>query len=521
VAEVTKVIKDAANKQCELDVMPTWLLKDSVTLLAPYITTIMNASLTSGQFPTVWKHAIVTPLLKKSGLDESLPSSFRPVSNLSFLSKILERTVHRQLSSHLLQQNLFPQYQSAYRNGHSTETALLKVFSDIVDAVDAGNLVLLSLLDMSAAFDTVDHEILLERLSRSYGANSHALQWLQSYLTGRTQSVRLAGDTSAPRRVTCGVPQGSVLGPLLFVLYTADIGRVIEAHGLLHHCYADDTQLYFQCRRADSGLLKNRVIRCIAELTDWMAQNRVKLNPSKSEFLWCTSARCKQQLSDESFVLVDGATKPSSQVRNLGIIFDNTMSMSAYVNQLVSSCFYQLRRIRAIRCNVSTSSAVKLVNSFVVSRVDCYNSLLLGLPEYQLKRIQSVMNAAACLIYGKTRRDHVSPLLHKLHWLRVPERLTYKACLLVYKALRCQAPSYIADYCVSSTSVQTRYHLRSSADQSLDVPRTRLKFGERSFRHAGPTAWNSLPMHVKSATSVDVFKSRLKTHLFKLSHGCN
>src|SRR6218665_2486260 len=158
----------------------------------------------------------------------------------------LKSIVHLKQSTEYLSGNrLLPRFQSAYRRGHSTETALLKVFSDVVNAIDSGQLALLSLLDMSAAFDTIDHYILMQRLSLSFGIKDRALSWLESNIKGRTQSVHLSRDETSPRLVTCGVPQGSVLGPLLFVLYTADLERIIETHGLLHHCYADDTQLYF------------------------------------------------------------------------------------------------------------------------------------------------------------------------------------------------------------------------------------------------------------------------------------
>jgi len=160
--DVIKVIASSPSKQCSLDVLPTWLMKEATPLLAPFIARMFNHSFAIGRFPSTWKHAIVKPLLKQAGAEESSPANFRPVSNLSFISKVLERIANKQLTEYLSGNRLLPRFQSAYRRGHSTETALLKVFSDVVNAIDSGQLALLSLLDMSAAFDTVDHDILMQ-----------------------------------------------------------------------------------------------------------------------------------------------------------------------------------------------------------------------------------------------------------------------------------------------------------------------------------------------------------------------
>ena len=162
---------------------------------------LFNTSLSTGRFTTTWKHTIVTPLLKKAGLDESVPTNYRPVSNLPFLSKVLERIVHHQLTGHLITKNLLPDFQSAYRNGHSTETAELKVFSDVVDGIEKGQFALLSLLDLTAAFDTVDHEILFRRMSLTFGITGISLRWFESYLHDRNQSVQLNDDLTRPRHV--------------------------------------------------------------------------------------------------------------------------------------------------------------------------------------------------------------------------------------------------------------------------------------------------------------------------------
>ena len=180
-------------------------------------------------------------------MDPADMRSYRPISNLSVVSKLLERLVARQLLDYLNKTGLLPQLQSAYRVGHSTETAVLKVLSDILLAIDSGDLSALVLLDLSAAFDTVDHDILIRRLKTSYGLSGMVLQWFQTYLVGRSQCVRTGLSASLLTLIVCGVPQGSVLGPILFLLYTADLILLIRGHGLCPHLYADDTQIYGFC----------------------------------------------------------------------------------------------------------------------------------------------------------------------------------------------------------------------------------------------------------------------------------
>ena len=310
---------------------------------------IINASLRTGYFPLVWRKAIISRLLKKSGLDESAPGNYRPASNVTFLSKVLERIVHQQMSSYLIVNKLMIEFQSAYWPGHSTETAVVKVFSNIIDEIDKGQLALLSLLDLSAAFDTIDHPILRQRLQRSFEVDGIAIQWFNLYLTERTQSVYLAGEMTAPRKLVCGVPQGSVLGPLLFILYTVDIGLLIRTHGLLYHCYADDTQIYFFCQPTECDALKFKVIACISGMAGWMKSNRLKLNMSKSEFVWCATTRHLHLADMTPFHLNDGDVTSALSIRNLGAYFDANIDMTTHIKQLVQASFYQIRRICAIR----------------------------------------------------------------------------------------------------------------------------------------------------------------------------
>ncbi len=220
--------------------------------------------------PTAFKQARVTPLLKKPTLNTSLLGNYRPVSLLPFVAKTLERVVFNQLSLFLSQYNKLDAKQSGFRSGHSTETALLSVTEALRIAKADSKSSVLILLDLSAAFDTVNHQILLSTLS-SLGITGIPLRWFESYLTGRSFRVAWGGEVSKAHQLVTGVPQGSVLGPLLFSTYTTSLGPIIQAHGFSYHCYADDTQLYLSFQ-PDDPTVAARISGCLADISAWMEE---------------------------------------------------------------------------------------------------------------------------------------------------------------------------------------------------------------------------------------------------------
>ncbi|XP_072019111.1 uncharacterized protein [Amphiura filiformis] len=242
--EISEIIVRAPNKTCSLDSMPTWLLKTYVHDMVQFVSHIVNTSISTGVFPDSLRRAIFTPILKKSNLDQNNLSNYRPVSNIPFLSKVIEKVVSRRLDSYIMENSLEQPFQSAYRGNHSTETAILRVKNDIMHEIDNNRAVYLVLLDLSAAFDTIDHDLLTSRLATSYGLRGLVLNWFDSYLKNRTNRVSISGTLSDEQSVDFGVPQGSVVGPLIFTFYTKPVADIITHHHLRYHVYADDTQLY-------------------------------------------------------------------------------------------------------------------------------------------------------------------------------------------------------------------------------------------------------------------------------------
>ena len=487
---VKKVCLSASPKSCELDPVPSSLLFECIDVLLPCITHVINSSLSSGCFPELFKSAVVRPLIKKPSLDHNCLKNYRPVSNLSFMSKLLEKIVLSQLLSHLEQNHLLNPHQSAYRHGHSCETALLRIVNDLLSGFDNDEISVLALLDLSAAFDTIDHSILLTRLQTSFGIRDTALAWFSSYLTNRTQRVCVNGRYSAVSPLRYGVPQGSVLGPVLFVLYAAPVSDVISHNAMLHESFADDTQLHQSASIAEIDVVMSRTLGCIGDIKDWMTLNKLQLNDDKTELMLACPKKLLQHPSLPDSVLINNIPVSfSSSVRSLGVILDQSLSFQQQISNICKVAYLELRRISSIRHYLTADATKTLVCAFVLSRVDYCNSLLAGLPKYLLDRLQRIQNNAARLICKASRSDHISPLLHSLHWLPISDRINYKLSTFTFSAVCGTGPEYLSELIhVYTPSRQLR---SSSNTRKLRIPHVRTKtYGQRPFSFQSPTNWN-------------------------------
>ncbi|MGB5557614.1 MAG: reverse transcriptase family protein, partial [Paracoccaceae bacterium] len=510
-------IMKSPTKSCILDPIPTSLTKQHLDDLVPIVTDIVNASLSTGSVPSQFKQAVVTPLLKKSGLDCNVLKNYRPVSNLPFISKILEKVVLAQLQKHLSENDLLDARQSAYRKGHSTETAALSVLDGLLVSADEKRLSLVALLDLSAAFDTLDHSILLKRLELSFGVRGIVLDWFASYVHDRSQSVIVDGILSAPSPLIFGVPQGSVLGPVLFTLYSQPLSEVIEKHDCDFQKYADDTELSKSSAVDEFPSVQTDIKTCVDDVLSWMNSNKLKLNTDKTEVLPVGTQSSLRLVESDSTVIGGSSIPFQSSVRYLGVQIDQTLSMRKQIGSTCSACFLELRRIASIRPYLSDTACVRLVTARVTSKLDYCNSVLAGLPAEQLNRLQRVQNSAARLVLRKGKRDHVTPMLRHLHWLPVKFRCQYKIAVLAYRHFEGTLPVYLS---ASLCTYQPSRSLRSANEKLLKIPKRSTKsFGERSFSFNAPSIWNSLPAGLRDAPTLPVFKSRLKTHFFRLAFG--
>ena len=488
--------------------------------LSEIFSDLINLSFQSGEFPKLEKMAIVRPLLK-AGKDPEQISSYRPLYNTSYFSKVLEKTCVNQLTKHLCSFESIPANQSAYRSHHSVETAICGIYDELVIAKSSGNCTLVLLLDLTAAFDTVDLTLLLGDLRR-FGVGGLVLQWFESYLIGRSFKVCVNEDISEECSMPTGVPQGSILGPILFTMYTIELSHLLKSLNITCHFYADDTQLLFKISNIDETIIE--VNQVFNKIKGWMVSRRLKLNIDKTECILINSRSRLHNFEDFTHLtLGELRIKISDSVRNLGVIFDKDLSFRDHMKQTKKQVIGNLINISRISKFLNKSCRMKLVHNLVLSKIDFCNFLYSGLPNSDLRTFQLLINNAVRIVCGMERfsRERITPKCISLHILPLKARVEYKICLLAYKALKYGQPSYLQN--LLNLHEQARdLPLRSEGNSRLSEPViSRADYSNRCFSYIAPRLYNKLPVELKDSPCLERFKKELKTYLFRKSYDLN
>ena len=525
--DIVTLVKDLPNKFCSLDPIPTFLLKACIDDIAPILWYIVSESLKNAEDPSDFKKAIIKPTLKKDNLDSDILKNYRPVSNLSVASKLLEKVVLDQLNAHIEVHKLHSSMQSGYRAMHSCETLLVKMVDDIRFEIDIGRIVVVMLLDLSAAFDTIDHDVLLKKLLHDFGVTGSALRWFESYLKGRSFCVKTGSALSSFLELIFGVPQGSLLGPILFILYIKDIQRIAERHGLQIKLYADDTQLYISFHPkspAEYHDLVTKAESCLADIKEWMTKNFMKLNESKTELLIIGKPLVLKSNSFDLSLSVGSAVVKPTEIKSetwisLGVKLDNSLTMERQINSVKQKCYFTLNNMRTIRFYLDTETKIMMVKQLIIMRLDNCNALYINLPKKRLKKLHSILNSCIRFIYSiKDLQLDLIHLYKESHILPVHLRINFKVCLICFKIINGLAPQYLEGLVTLDIPNNARPGTRTKPFHDryrlnvLPLPKTLI--GSRRFAYNGPIIWNQLPLFIRSMSNCDDFKRALKTHLF-------
>ncbi|KAI2653128.1 putative RNA-directed DNA polymerase from transposon BS [Labeo rohita] len=399
-------------------------------------------------------------------------------------SLVLEKVVASHLQDHLKHNDIFEKFQSGFRSAHSTETALVRVTNDLLITAAAGSPSLLVLLDLSAAFDTVDHD--------------------------RSEFVAMGSSRSCSHAVGCGVPQGSVLEPILFILYMLPLGEVISRFGISFDCYdADDTQLYMKIDTRSSSLSPSSLssttlstfTACLEEIGTWMNDNFLQLNSSKTEAILIGSPHQIRTSTITCITFSGQDISLSTLVTNLGVKFDPHLTFEAHIKHLCKTSFHHHRNIARLRPTLTLHDAEKLVHAFVSSRLDYCNALLIGIPSKSIAKLQHIQNSAARILMRVRKYEHITPILQSLHWLPISARIEYKVSLLTHQCIHGNAPIYLEELLNLQISARS---LRSTNTYRLLPRMTKTRtIGDRAFCAAAPRLRNALPEYLRALQTTD------------------
>lgn len=504
--EVKKLIQTHGIKTSMEDPIPSKLMQSSLDEMIPVLTQLVNQSLKEGSMMGV-KESILNPLLKKSGLDADNKKNFRPVNNLLFLSKLVERAVSNQLNDHMTKNNLHEESQFAYKTHHNTENMMLGIVDEVLRGFDENQATVIIFLDLSAAFDTIDVDKFLEIMQEEIGIDGKALQWFKSFLEERTQRVKIENEYSESLQVPCGTPQGSILGPRIFNINVRSQPKAFKQCKFSSSSFADDSNgrkrfaLRFQFEN-----LKNEIVNCLHHIIEWSNAHYMKINPDKTEILLLRPDSLNNEVIIRGVIFEEQCIRFSTVVKNVGVWLDMNLNMDKHINQIVSHGFKILKDIGRIKKCLERSHIERLVHAVISSRLDYCNSLFMNVSKDNLFKLQKMQNAAAKLVLGRRKRESATLALRELHWLNVDSRIIFKVLLMVFKMLR--------GYCPNYGLVYKRFNGRFDDFLMLDTPNFKSVYGKRVFAYHASRLWNALPVAVRSEENVEKFKTMIKTILF-------
>ena len=477
------------------------LLRMVAPAVAASLTSLLNHSLSQGSFPAQWKEASVTPVPKPG--DKFTMNNYRPISVIPVLAKVFEGIVHCQLYYYLEVNDILKEEQNGFRPKRSTQDVLLKTVDDWKKALDQGEIVATVLIDLSKAFDTINHKLLLEKL-HAYGIRGTEWAWFSDYLSGRKQRVVLDGVSSEWAQVTMGVPQGSILGPLLFLVFINDLVDAIEDCTV--NLYADDTTIYSSDK--DPVALGCRVEADISRLAHWIQLNGMKMNVAKTQ-LMVLSQRGKRHEAESVQVKIDDVQLEKQDcVKYLGAMIDKDLSWKPHIERMHKQCMSKLAVIRRSGAYLPCHIRRMLYLAFVLPHLDYCSVVWNFCGATLIKQVERIQNYALRMILRKPPRTASEPLRQTLRLTTLEKRRHYAMLSQVHRYCTGNGPAYLS--CKFTTNQAFGYtSTRGSGKLHLHRPLT--EFYRSSFEFQGATHYNKLPKATRDIKSLKAFRNALLT----------
>lgn len=490
--EIKKTITLMNNKKDQYYLTKKNLL-ENFDILGEKLYLIINDSLITGTFPDCLKESCIVPIQKVKNTKN--PNEIRPVNMLTNISKLMEKIVYKQIVKYFEDNNLFCETQSGFRKHHSCESLLNLVITQWKTEIHNKNCIVAVFLDLKRAFETVDKDILLQKLE-SYGVKGIELQWFKSYLHNRTQRTRIGSYLSSPKHVDIGVPQGAVLGTLLFLIYINDFQNILTSAKIC--MFADDALIYVSGKNPSECI---RVLNEEMEKVDiYLKMNKLKLNTNK------TKAMIINGRVDEDIYISGVTIEKVKEIKYLGILLDDKLKFDVHINYICKKIVKKVAFLRRIRCKISTTTAITIYNTIIKPHFE-YCSTIIFLGTHQMKeRMQKLQNKAMRCILRCHRLTHIKDMLNRLRWLSVNQRLMMNAFIFIFKIKNKLLPSYMQNFLIYVSDLQP-YNLRNV--NNFRVAFSSTNFYQNLLLQNGLKMFNEMPQEIKSENNFFIFKSKV------------
>ena len=489
------------NKAIGLDKISARLLKCAAHTIAPSITKLLNVSIRSGRFPELWKCSKITALFKSG--DRTNASNYRPISILPTLSKILEKAVHTQLYDYLDVNNMLSNKQFGFRRSFSTVSALSSFADEVLLNMEQGKLCGAVFLDLTKAFDTVDHGLLLSKLS-AIGVRHSALQWFQSYLSNRKQRVCCGNELSEELPITYGVPQGSILGPLLFIIYINDLPNVLKFS--CASLYADDTVVY--CYGSTPQDVRDMLNEDLLSVAKWLEENKLTLNLEKTKCMLIGSSRKFRNVS-LSVSILNHNIESVSKFKYLGIFLATDFTWSDHVEYISSKINQRLSLLRRIKYLLPFKSRLLFYNTLVLPLFD-YADIVWGDKNNItiMSSLQVLQNKAAKIILDRPLHSSATEALGALKWLPLENRRFQRRCIYIYKCL-----NGLIKHHIKLETHQECHQQNTRNKDKFRLPKVTRNWGKQRISYHAVNDYNTLSKEIRNSHNIQSFKSKLFKYL--------
>ena len=498
IQEILDSVNRISSNAVGNDGMPIKFIKMLLPVLCPILSHIFNHITMTSTFPSCWKVGHVIPVAKVSA--PSTVNDFRPISLLSSISKVFEHILHNQIFAYLDSFSLLDPFQSGFRKHCGTTTALVKIVDDLKFSMTAKQFSVLVLLDFSKAFDAIDHALLLSKLGKKFGFESTAVQLLKSYLSDRSQYVEFDNIRSETVPLNCGVPQGSILGPLLFSLFINDLPSVLS--GVNYHMYADDFQIYASSTVQDKSALIDLINLNIASIVAWSKENGLQLNARKTQTLKVCKKSVLGQLNDLPNIIVDTTTiEYSDVVKNLGLYMDQHLDFHAHVNKVCKTVHGGLHGLNRLRSSTPLRVREEMFNALLKPHFMYCDVIYSATTTTVFSRLQMAFNSCLRYVLDLRKYDHISQHSSRLLGCNLETYFKLRVATFLFKIINFPVPSYLLPYRSAAVSSRT---------SNLTIPNYPIGSNySSSFRVRACNIWNDIqPHNIKRLTSIAAFKQQ-------------